>query len=156
METQWERILELAPLVSLSLPQRMSHLFLLYRAYYTLQKLFRFVRRQDYTCPRCGRAEGDLIHMFWRCPRLFQYWREVVGIIGQVFEVSIDLETMLCVLGWIEGEGKLGDAQLAILRCLFQARKLIAQKWQSTISPSSREWEQGMNVVILNHLPPAI
>lgn len=72
-----------------------------------------------------------------------------MGIIGQVFEVSIDLEPMLCVLGWIEGEGKLGDTQLAILRCLFQARRLIAQKWQFTIPPSSREWEQVMNVVML-------
>lgn len=34
-ETQWIRILELAPLVSLSPSQRMSHLFLLYRTYYT-------------------------------------------------------------------------------------------------------------------------
>lgn len=72
-----------------------------------------------------------------------------MGILEQVFEVSIEMEVMLCVLGWMEGVGKPGNTQLAVLRCLFQARRLIAQRWQSSTPPSSREWKQCMNKVIL-------
>lgn len=67
--------------------------------------------------------------MFWRCLKLFRYWREVLGVIDQVFVVSPSLDVKLCVLGLVEGEANPGNTQVATLRCLFQAKKLIAQRW---------------------------
>lgn len=78
-ELQWNRILELAPLVSL------SHLYLLYRTYYTPPRLFQFGHRPDARCPRCGDSEGDIIHIFWRCPKLFRYRTVVTRTIDRVF-----------------------------------------------------------------------
>lgn len=88
------------------------------------------------------------MHMFWRCPKLLRYWKEVSAIIGQVFGGPLDWDVRLCELGFVEGEGNPGCTQVAILRCLFQARKLIAQRWQSVLPPSSREWESDMNETI--------
>lgn len=109
------RILEMSPLVSLALSQKMSHLFLLYKAYYTPQRLFLFGRRFDASCPRCGEMEGDLIYMFRRCLKLFRYWKEVSGIINQVFGKPPNPDVRLCVLGFVEGEENPGCTQIAIL-----------------------------------------
>lgn len=72
-DTQWNRILEMAPLVSLSPSQRMSRLSLLYRTYSTPHRLFQFGCQTDSSCPRCAELEGDLVHIFWRCPKLFRF-----------------------------------------------------------------------------------
>lgn len=131
--TQWNRILELAPLVSLSPSQRMSHLFLLYRTYYTPLILFRFGRRSDSSCPRCGDLEAVMLHMFWRCPKRFRYWTGVLEHIDRVFGTSTELEAKRCLVGLVGDGGKLGNRQIAVMRCLFQARNPIARRWQSAI-----------------------
>lgn len=69
-QEQWRRILEMGPMVSVSPPQKISHLMLINTAYYIPKQLFKFGRRPDDKCPRCQGA-GDLIHMVWRCPKLF-------------------------------------------------------------------------------------
>lgn len=91
--------------------------------------------RLNASCPRCGETERDLIHMFWRCPKLFRYWSEVLGTIDHVFGTSLDLDVRLCVIGLVEGEGNPEFNQVAVLRCLFQ----------SALPPSGREWKHGMN-----------
>lgn len=77
-QEQWKRILEMGPLVSVSPSQKISHLMLLNRAYYTPKRLFKFGCRTDDRCPRC-RGTGDLIHMLWRCPKLSRYWEGVIN-----------------------------------------------------------------------------
>lgn len=50
------------------------------------------------------------------------------------------MDPRLCILG--VGEGIDGGAEVTkvVLRCLFQARKLIAQRWQSVKPPSVKDW----------------
>lgn len=57
------RIMELGLLFSLSPSQRMFHLFLLYKAYYTPQKLFLFGRKLDASCPKWGNIGGSNPHV---------------------------------------------------------------------------------------------
>lgn len=78
---------------------------------------------------------------------------EVTGIIDRVFGTSTRLEAKYCLLGLVEGAGNPGSIQTAVLRCLFKARKLISLRWQSVLPPSSREWSNSMNVVILKEKP---
>lgn len=64
-------------------------------------------------------------------------------------ETSTELEPKKCLLGLEEGEGKLGNIQVAAMRCLLQARILIARRWQSALPLSSEEWKNCMNGIIL-------
>ena len=50
----------------------------------------------------------------------------------------------LCILGLGEEISRMTSTSKAVLRCLFQARKLIAQRWQAGNPPSVKEW---VNVV---------
>lgn len=87
-----------------------------------------------------GVGPGDLVHMIWRCPKLHRYWSGIMEKINSVFGTSLDTESKVCLLGLIEEEGVLGSTQIAITRCLFQGRKLIAYKWQEKNPPSVAEW----------------
>lgn len=105
-----------------------------------------FGRRSD-KCPRC-RETGDLIHMVWRCPKLVRYWSGILKIINTTFRVKLDLEPKTCVLGHIDED--LGDVStiIAIARCLYQARKLIAKSWQSKTPPTPEEWVRIVNSLV--------
>lgn len=58
------------------------------------------------------------------------------------------MEPKLCVLGYREKFREGVSTTVAVLRCLFQARKLIAQRWQSRRPPSVSEWIHTINEVI--------
>lgn len=92
MEQQLTFVLALGPRVSLSPSQIVFHLYLNYRSYYTPLKLFMFEKRSDAECQRCGDRRGDLVHMVWRCPRLYRYWKGITDKINSVFGTSLDTE----------------------------------------------------------------
>lgn len=111
---------------------------LIHRAYYTPKKLFRFGLRLDANCPRCGEV-GDLIHMVWRCPKLVRYWTGVVEAINGTFGTSFEIDVRLCILGYRVWGVEEVTLKTAVLRCLYQARKLITQRWQSVSPPTAEE-----------------
>lgn len=86
--------------------------------------------------------------MMWRCPKLVRYWSEILQIISTTFRVKLELEPKTCILGYIDRE--LGDrsAAIATARCLYQARKLIAQSWQSKTPPTPEEWVRTINSLV--------
>lgn len=143
-QEQWARILELGAQVSVTPSQRLSHLMLLNRAYYTPKRLFKFGRRPNDNCPRCRRT-GDLIHMVWRCPKLFRYWEEVTGNLGNIFGTTVANEPLACILGHRRVMGERLSTTLAVTRALFQARKLIALRWQVKEPPTVKDWISTMN-----------
>lgn len=69
----WDLCLMNAPLVSISASQKLSHLYLLHRAYRTPLQLYKWGIRDSPLCPKCERDHGDLLHMVWKCPKLFRY-----------------------------------------------------------------------------------
>lgn len=73
----------------------------------------------------------------------------MVKNIDRVFRTSTELKPKRCLLGLEVGEGKLGNTQVAVMTCLFQARILIARRWQSVLPPSSEEWKNSMNGIII-------
>lgn len=138
-DSQWKGILKASPLVSVSPSQQVSHLFLIHRAYYTPKRLFRFGRRLDDKCPRCLDT-GDLIHMVWRCPRLARYWSKIIRIIEIRFKSKLKQEARVCILGLLGESVECNNKKIAIGRCLYQARKLIAQSWLSSMPPTIKDW----------------
>lgn len=136
---QWKKILELGHAVSVSPSQKISHLMLIHRAYYTPKKLYRFGLKSDAKCPRCHEV-GYLIHMVWRCPKLFRYWMGVIDVINRTFGTTLETDARLCVLGYREWKGEGTSLITVVTRCLFQAQKMIAQRWQSVKPSTVVEW----------------
>lgn len=131
---EWDRILKRGALVSISSSQKISHLFLIYRVYYTPKKMFKHGWRQNDECPRC-KVTGDFIHMVWKCPKLFRYW-EIIDRINTTFKTTLEPAAKTCLLKCMEERRVLTGTTEVALRCLFQVRKLIAQKLQAQIPPT--------------------
>ena len=52
------------------------------------------------------------------------------------------------MLGGMEDHRIPPGAMESVLRCLFQARKLIAQRWQAHAPPSVENWVETINALI--------
>lgn len=100
--------------------------------------MFKLGWKQNDECPRC-KATGDLIHMVWKRPKLFRYWVEIIDRINKIFRSTLEPEAKACLLGSLEEDRVPPGTTVAVLRCLFQARKLIAQKWQAQTPPPTVE-----------------
>lgn len=109
----------------------MTQLFILYRAYHALELLHRVGGRENTECARCAQSPGSFFHLFWRCPKLFQYWKEVLDLLNSVYDTTLIPDPNLCLLGFINFNGLDGDQTVVIMRSLFIAPKLIASCWVS-------------------------
>lgn len=70
---KWDLCLSSAPLVSVSASQKLLHLYMLHRAYRTPVRLHKWGFRDTPLCPKCEGDHSYLIHMLWKCPKLFRY-----------------------------------------------------------------------------------
>lgn len=126
---QWNGIVASIDLLFLLAAQKRTPLYIIHRPYYTPKRLFQFGRRTEAFCPRCRATTGDLIHMLWRCPKLYRYWKGVLGKINSKFGLALQMDPILCILGYLEQNVGSASTRIAILRCLYQARKEITWKW---------------------------
>lgn len=65
-----------------------------------------------------------------------------------MFGASLGMEARTCLMGLMEKNGMLRDTQTAIIRCLFQRKKLIARKWHAKDPPTVVEWMNEVKDVI--------
>lgn len=148
-EDIWDTCLQTGPLTSVSQTHRLSHLFLIHRAYRTPIQLHRWGRRDSPLCPkRCG-EEGSLIHLMWRCPKLHCYWGDVTDTISSVFQIRVPLDPLICILGAIDEEIYPPPNNIAIIRLLYLARKLVARFWLSVNVPTKKQWIEQVNYILI-------
>lgn len=86
--------------------------------------------------------------MVLRCPKLFRYRTEILAVINRTFGTKLELAGSLWLLGSMEGIGELVNIKTVVARRLFQARKLIAQNWQSVRPPTPEEWVKVVNTTL--------
>lgn len=145
----WDLCLSSARMVSVSASQRVSHLMLLHRAYRTPLQLFHWGRRDSPLCPKCNRDQGTLLHMMWKCPKLFRYWTDVIGTISSTFGIRLPRDPVICLLGALDEDSVTPSTQTAVIRALYAARKLIAQYWITSRVPTAKQWVSRINALLV-------
>lgn len=147
-DEQWDSVLELTPTLSPSEAQRLSQLFLLHRSYKSPSVLFKIGAWANSECPRCNLEDAHLLHMFWECTALGNFWNGVLEVIHEVYQLRLPTTPHLCVLGILDDLDSDSPILLGISRMLFQARKLIAQHWLRPSPPTRREYITRLNNII--------
>lgn len=99
-DAQWNGGVTSVDFLSLLAAQKRTQLYIIHRAYYTPKRLSQFGKCPDASCPRCMAAVGDLIHMLWRCLKLYIYWEGVLSKINSVFERNLRMDPILCIFGY--------------------------------------------------------
>ena len=152
----WEICLTSAPLVSVSAQHRLSHLFLLHRVYRTPTRLFKWGLRDSPLCPKCKAQEGDLLHMMWKCPKLFRYWQYITNTISQAYGFPAPHDPVVCLLGALEVPSLSPHGHTAVLRLLYVVRKAIARFWITSRVPTEGLWVKMVNNMLIrekNYIP---
>ena len=76
-EDQWDHILELIHNSSICARHRLIPCKLIRRTYYTNHRLSKFYPNIADACNRSNQSPADLIHMFWSCPKLVDFWSKI-------------------------------------------------------------------------------
>lgn len=100
-------------------------------------------------CPKCVGDIGDLMHMLWKCPKLFRYWKEVLDVISQVYTITVPRNPVVSLLSALDEETLTPSTHMAILRLLYVVRKLIEQFWIIPRVPTRRQWVERVNRLLI-------
>lgn len=135
-----EEVFHSANMCSLNVSQKVSQLYILLRVQYTPVKLHWMGRLPDSLCGKCRIMAGDLVLLLWQCPKLHHYWNKLLSPLNGIFQVSVPLNPINCLLRIFEEIIPEEMKRVAFSRALFQARKVILLEWKSATSPSFKTW----------------
>lgn len=138
-DNQWQTACSLAHKCSISTKLQETAYKLLTHWYITPYKLNKWSPEASDRCWRCEKEPGTLIHIWWQCPALENFWTEVRDIIRQITETQINLDAACCLLHISNFPYKRYKKSLTI-HLLNAAKALIPTRWKNTQAPSIKEW----------------
>lgn len=89
---------------------------------------------------QCGGHEGNHCHVFWSCPQITNFWRELHKILETVFHVNITFQIACLYLGVLMVENVSHKTRYLFQILSAAARKAITRKWLKPQSPTIEEW----------------
>ena len=119
---------------------KLIQFYIIHRAYLTPEKINRYFHKADAACPHCNRPDVDLLHMFWYCPRIRQYWLEIMTKLSHSTERQIAHAWEACILGLLYRDKKHKAISHFIDLGLLSAKRLITKRWKSPESPATTAW----------------
>lgn len=125
-----------------------TQLFIIYRVYRTPHFLYGVgLWKETLTsrCSRCNQPYRNLILLLWQCPKPKWYWTEVIQITNNITGLTLSVDPLTCILGYLDTSLLDEYTFLAASRSLFVMCRMIIVKWVSTSSATISEWIQQMN-----------
>lgn len=137
----WEGICSEAHLVTNSNTWREFKWKVISRFFRTPQIVAKMGPNHSNKCWRgCGAYIGNHTHIFWTCPKLRLFWREISEALGEVFGQNIPEDPIIMLLGGLP-EGFEGRAKIYLLHVLLTAAiKCITIKWLKPEPPTFSMW----------------
>ncbi|KAM9320234.1 coiled-coil domain-containing protein 80 [Gastrophryne carolinensis] len=146
-EEEWGDVYKNAHKGLISSSMQETNYKLITRWYRTPELLHSFFPSVPDTCWRCGQSGASMLHIWWSCQALGDFWKKVREICTQIMGEQLDWNAETVLLGWSpDGKGIAGGAPLA-RHLLNAARVLIPRNWRSQRSPTVRDWFCQLNHV---------
>lgn len=118
---------------------RVNGLFCLTKWYRTPQILHRIYPQVSDTCWRCGNHTGDLMHIFWTCPKIIPFWTQIHATMQKFTGLVLDFKPALYLPHHILMALK--KYRKSIVRHLINAaRAFILLLWKSPEPPAIKQW----------------
>lgn len=97
---------------------------------------------------QCGKI-GDHTHIFWDCPVIFEYWKDIKNEIEKIMKREIPSSMLLYLLGVIPVDLFTADQRYILHILLLVAKKNVTANWKNVKSPTVAEWKQRLRQVYL-------
>lgn len=137
----WQSILHRVHSSSICAKHGLLQFKVLHRLHLSKEKLAKIYPGVDPMCSRCKIAIGSLIHSFWTCPNLHNYWMSVFNTFSEVFGVDLTPCPLIALFGVVpEGINLSRHYSDAIAFASLIARRLILMKWKQEASPTHVQW----------------
>ncbi len=101
--------------------------------YSTGRRLSKFPPELDPICDRCRQAPANLLHMFWTCPSLYNFWKLIFNTFSEIMGLPIDPSPFIAIFG-------VSYTCKMLAFCTLLARRLILLKWKNPFPPTFLHW----------------
>ena len=138
-ETQKTKIFNFVHKASLATRYQEGGYKILTRWYKTPVVLKRIFPETSDRCWRCGEEEGTMLHVFWTCPKLKDFWKMVRDTIKDVLDIELGVNPATYLL--LDLPMAMTKFKKSLLRhFLTAARACVPILWKSTSSPTRQQW----------------
>lgn len=140
-DCDWEALCSSAQRFSYNSRHRLLQFNLIHRIYFTPERLHKMYGTISELCPRCKAATGSLIHMFWDCVNLKQFWDHILDALKGITGIEIPHSPRLILLGDLSvlPANKIRKTRFIRLS-LIAGSKCIAILWKSENPPTVSMW----------------
>lgn len=138
-DDDWDSIYTFAHKGSLNVAIQENGYKIITKLYRMPARLHKFSPSVSNVCWRCKGAIGSMIHIWWECPALQPFWREVHSIISRVTTYTLDYNPAQYLLHYSTLPKHTYQKWLA-MHMVNAARLCIPTHWRSTDTPTIREW----------------
>lgn len=140
-ENQWQSILRLVNSTSFCARHCLLQFKVVHRAHICKSKLSRFYSEVDPLCDKCRLDEGTLYHMFWACPSIEKFWREVFQTLSQILNITLKPNPMIAIFGTTAEEANLTPFKRRTLSfASLLARRAVLLRWRDAAPPTHSQW----------------
>ncbi len=91
---------------------------------------------------KCKRDEASLIHMYWSCPSMGKFWKEVFQTLSTVLNLDLTPDPLIALFGITRRD----DPHLtsykyhALSFASLLARRAVLLRWRDAASPTHAQW----------------
>lgn len=102
-------------------------------------KAKRWLHTTSDTCWRCGVDTGSFMHIWWSCPPILDYWKNISEWIKHITDTKIKLNAAARLIHI--NSFTISKYKKSLTRHLLTAAKtLILLHWKTTHPPSVKDW----------------
>lgn len=113
----------------------------MHRLHHSKTKLHRIYPTTSPLCDWCKSAEGSLAHLFWTCPKLYNFWCEVFKWFSEIYDCVFKPDPEITLFGYsISLLNPSLSVQNTIMYGMIIAKKLILRLWKSETVPHFKTW----------------
>lgn len=139
-----KRILEATHGTPVDSKTRESNYKCLTRWYMTPVRVSAFSPDKSPNCWRGCATPGSMSHLWWECPKIKNFWQEVIKIIEVITGKAIPFDPWDCLFH--RSEGGMRWYKTSIIPVLLNsAKNIIPKKWQKQDAPRIGEWVANVN-----------
>ena len=138
----WDRILKLVNTSSICAKHSLLQFKVVHRAHMSKDKLAHFYSHINPICDRCQSGIASLTHMFWSCPLLRKYWKDIFDIISTVLNINLQPHPVTAIFGLpMMDLFHLSPSACRMIAFLtLMARRSILLNWKEINPPTVFHW----------------